>query len=248
MAPTGLGFGVDVGGSGIKAAPVDLAAGAFTAERVRLDTPRPATPAAVTAAVTDLLGDWSGPFGMALPAVVERGVARTAANIDPSWIGTDVAALILQATGQRATVVNDADAAGVAEATYGAAVGRSGLVLALTLGTGIGSALLLDGELIANSELGHLEIDGHVAEHRASDAARKRQELSWADWAARLTTYLRHVHLLLRPELIVLGGGVSRKADRWLHLLDVDVECVPAGLLNDAGIIGAALLAQRAES
>jgi polyphosphate glucokinase len=239
------GFGVDIGGSGIKGAPVDLGEGRFAGERTRIETPRPSTPDAVLHVVKDVLGDWDGPFGLTLPAVVEHGVARTAANIDKAWIGTDVARAVKERTGLTATVVNDADAAGVAEATYGAAKGRSGLVLVLTLGTGIGSALLLDGRLVPNSELGHLELGGHLAESRASDAARSKEDLSWDKWAKRLTAYLRHVHLLLHPELVVLGGGVSKKSDKWLPLLDVDVEVVPAALLNDAGIIGAALLASR---
>ena len=239
------GFGVDIGGSGIKGARVDLAAGAFDGDRTRIETPRPSTPEAVIAVVQDVLGDWDGPFGMTLPAVVQDGVARTAANIDKGWIGTDVAQLARERTGRQVHVVNDADAAGVAEAAYGAARDRAGLVLVLTLGTGIGSALLLDGRLIPNSELGHLELDGHLAESRASDAARSREDLSWKEWAGRLSRYLQHVHLLLHPDLVVLGGGVSKKSEKWLPLVDVDVECVPAGLLNDAGIIGAALLAER---
>lgn len=240
------GFGVDIGGSGIKGARVDLAVGAFDGDRTRIETPQPATPDAVLAVVEQVLGDWDGPLGMTLPAVVQGGVARTAANIDASWIGTDVARLARERTGRPVHVVNDADAAGVAEAAYGAARDRAGLVLVLTLGTGIGSALLVDDALVPNSELGHLELDGHLAESRASDAARSREDLSWKEWAGRLSRYLQHVHLLLRPDLVVLGGGVSKKSEKWLPLLEVDVECVPAALRNDAGIIGAALLASRA--
>lgn len=239
------GFGIDIGGSGIKGAPVDLEKGAFAGERMRIETPQPSTPDAVLAVVKDVLGEWDGPFGMTLPAVVQNGVARTAANIDRGWIGTDVAKAVRDLTGQTAHVVNDADAAGVAEATYGAAKGHQGLVLVLTLGTGIGSALLNKGELVPNTELGHVELDGHVAEHRTSDAARSKEDLSWEKWAKRLSAYLQHLDQLLYPDLIVLGGGVSKKSDRWLHLVEVDVEVVPAALLNDAGIIGAALLASR---
>ena len=244
-----LGFGVDVGGSGIKGAPVDLGRGALAQERVRLVTPQPATPEAVCDVVAQVLEQAqapAGPFGLTLPAVVTSGTARSAANIDPSWIGTDVAALVRERTGRDALVVNDADAAGLAEVRYGAARGVQGTVLVLTLGTGIGSALVRDGRLVPNTELGHLELDGHDAETRASDAARKRDDLSWEQWAQRVQAYLRHVDALLWPDLVVLGGGVSKKADRWLHLLDVRPELRPAELLNDAGIVGAALLAAEA--
>lgn len=245
----GLGFGIDIGGSGVKGAPVDLERGVFCAERVRYDTPQPATPEAVVEVVERVLRDAGAPdgsFGMTLPAVVIGGVAHTAANIDRTWIGADVVGLVEQRTGRRPLVVNDADAAGVAEARHGAAKGVPGTVLVLTLGTGIGSALLLDGRLVPNTELGHLEIDGHDAETRASAAAREREDLSWEHWAHRLQVYLRHVDALLWPDLVVLGGGVSKKADRWLHLLDVRPPVRAAALRNDAGIIGAALLAAEA--
>jgi polyphosphate glucokinase len=249
LTAMGHGFGVDVGGTGIKGAPVDLERGAFAAERVRLRTPQPATPEAVCDAVAQVLdeaGAPDGPFGMTLPAVVMHGVVRTAANIDDAWIGTDVAGLVRERTGRAVTVVNDADAAGLAEARYGAAKGMSGTVLVLTLGTGIGSALLRDGTLVPNTELGHLELEGHVAETRASSVARDRDDLSWEQWAERVSAYLQHVDRLLWPDLVLLGGGVSRKSDKWLHLLDVRPEVRTAELLNDAGVIGAALLAAEA--
>lgn len=242
-------FGVDIGGSGVKGATVDLDRGVFAAERIRVPTPQPATPDAVVAVVAEVLeraGAPAGPFGLTVPAVVTRGVARTAANIDPSWIGTDVAALVHERTARRAFVVNDADAAAVAESRFGAARGVAGTVLLLTLGTGIGSALLVDGRLVPNTELGHLELDGVVAEQAASDAARERENLSWTQWAARLQRYLRHVDRLIWPDLVVIGGGVSKRADKWLPLLDVRPEVRPAQLRNDAGIIGAAVLAARA--
>ncbi|MCW2621861.1 MAG: polyphosphate glucokinase [Frankiales bacterium] len=240
---TRTGFGIDIGGSGIKGAPVDLGEGRFSAERIRIETPQPATPSAVLAVVQQVLGEHEGPYGVTLPAVVQAGVARSAANIHRTWIGFDAAAALTELTGRRPYVVNDADAAGVAEARMGAARDVAGIVLVLTLGTGIGSALLQDGVLVPNTELGHLELDGHLAEKRAGDAARKADGLDWEQWAGRLTAYLRHLDLLFHPDLIVLGGGVSKKADKFLRYVDVDVEVRKAGLLNDAGIIGAALLA-----
>lgn len=196
----------------------------------------------VVAQVLGEVGNHGG-YGLTLPAVVTGGVARSAANIDPSWIGIDAAALAEQRTGRRPVVVNDADAAGVAEARFGAAKDEPGTVLVLTLGTGIGSALLLDGALLPNTELGHLELDGHDAEKRAAADVRTRHELTWEQWAQRLEHYLRHVHMLLWPDLVVIGGGVSKRAEKWLPLLDVPMRVVPAELQNDAGIIGAALLA-----
>ena len=240
-------FGIDVGGSGIKGAPVDLETGRLARARERVPTPQPSTPDAVVAAIAELLGEAApGRVGVTLPSVVVDGTALTAANIDPSWVGTDVRALLRAATGREAVVVNDADAAGLAEVRFGAARDVAGTVLVVTLGTGIGSALFRDGALVPNTELGHLELDGAEAEARASDAARKREDLSWADWAARVQRYLAHVDLLLRPDLVVLGGGVSKKAEHWLHLLDVRPPLVPAALKNDAGIVGAALLAAEA--
>ena len=256
---TGLsttGIGIDVGGSGIKGAPVDLAGGRFAAERRREPTPKPATPDAVAAVVAEIaagiLADLpdddarSVPLGITFPAVIQDGVARTAANVDPAWVGTDAAALFAEATGRDRRgvhVVNDADAAGVAEARFGAARDVRGVVLLATLGTGIGTALMVDGVLVPNSELGHLEVDGHDAETRASDAARERDDLGWHAWANRLTTYFRAVEALLWPDLIVVGGGVSKKHEKFLHLIDVRTPLVPAALLNQAGIIGAAVLA-----
>ncbi len=237
-------FGIDVGGSGIKGAPVDTATGELVRERERIPTPKPSTPQAVAATVAELLREVPpGRIGVTLPSVVVDGTALTAANIDPSWIGTDVRALLHETTGREALVVNDADAAGLAEVRFGAARGVTGTVLVLTFGTGIGSALFRDGLLVPNTELGHLELDGSDAEVRASDAARKREDLSWHAWAERVQRYLGHVDLLLRPDLVVMGGGVSKKAEHWLHLLDLRPPLVPAGLKNEAGIVGAALLA-----
>jgi polyphosphate glucokinase len=242
----GTAMGVDIGGSGIKGAPVDLQTGELRADRVRLPTPQPATPEAVAKTVAEVTRsfDWTGPLGCTVPAVVQHGVARSAANIDTSWIGTDVVGLVAASTGAGPVLaVNDADAAGVAEVAYGAARGREGVILVVTLGTGIGSALVVDGVLVPNTELGHLELDGKDAEKRAADSAREREDLSWKEWGKRLQRYFAHLEALFSPDLFVVGGGVSKKSEKFLPLLDLQAEIVPAGLLNNAGIAGAALLA-----
>ena len=248
MTATGAGlpFGIDFGGSGIKGAPVDIVRGEFATDRVRIDTPDPSTPEAVAEVFAALLGRFpasAGPVGVTVPGVVVRGVVHSAANIDKHWIGEDADRLFTDKTGRDVHVVNDADAAGLAEVRYGAAKGRRGLVIVTTLGTGIGSALVYDGVLVLNSELGHLEIDGHDAEKRAAASAREREDLSWKDWAQRLTTYYRKLEDLFSPELFVVGGGVSKKADKFLPLLDLETEIIPAQLRNAAGIVGAALYA-----
>jgi polyphosphate glucokinase len=241
-------FGVDFGGSGIKGAPVDLATGRFARDRVRIETPSKATPDRVADVVEELLGlshaEPGAAVGITVPGVVRHGVVHSAANIDKSWIGVDAEKLFAARLGRPVTVINDADAAGLAEATYGAAAGQPGLVIVTTLGTGIGSALVHDGVLVPNSELGHLEIDGHDAESRAANGAREREDLSWKEWAARLTTYYRTLELLFSPDLFVVGGGVSKHAAKFLPLVDVETPMVPATLMNTAGIVGAALLAQ----
>lgn len=240
-------LGVDFGGSGIKAAPVDLERGDFAADRVRIETPQPSTPDAVAAVLAELVGsfddDGDGPVGVTVPGVVRDGVVSTAANIDQSWIGVDAAALFARAAGRPVFAVNDADAAGLAESRFGAARGQRGLVIVTTLGTGIGSALLLDGVLVPNSELGHLEVEGHHAESWAANSAREDEDLDWEEWAERLTTYYRTVERLLTPDLFVVGGGVSKHADRFLPMVRIDTPIVPAVLRNKAGIVGAALYA-----
>ncbi|MGZ4457368.1 MAG: polyphosphate--glucose phosphotransferase [Nocardioides sp.] len=241
-----LPFGIDFGGTGIKGAPVDLQRGDFAADRERRTTPHPATPEAVAEVFAEVLArfpDSQGPVGVTVPGVVRHGVVHSAANIDHAWIGTDADALFTHATGRDVHVVNDADAAGLAEVRYGAARGRGGLVIVTTLGTGIGSALVHDGVLVPNSELGHLEVDGHPAEKRAANSAREAEDLSWEQWAHRLTRYYRELEKLFSPDLFVVGGGVSKKADEFLPLLDLDTEIVPATLRNKAGIVGAALYA-----
>jgi len=239
-----ISFGIDIGGSGMKAAPVDLSDGELTAERYKIPTPRPATPAAMADVVAQLVAHfrWTGPVGVTFPAVVRRGVTLSAANVDKSWIGTDADAIFTKVVGNEVHVINDADAAGLAEMRYGAGRGRNGVVLVLTFGTGIGSGLFVNGVLVPNTELGHLEIDGHDAEHRAAASARDREKLSWTEWAERVEHYLRTVVMLFSPDLIIVGGGASRKADRWLPEIDVDTEVVPAALTNEAGIVGAAIL------
>ena len=248
MPTTHHPLGIDIGGSGIKGAPVDLAKGEFAQDRLRVDTPKVSSPTAVADIVAQIathfvadIGD--SPVGVTLPAVVTNGVVRSAANIDPAWIGTDARKLLSDRLGRAVTVVNDADAAGVGELHFGAARNARGLVLMTTLGTGIGSALLYDGVLVPNSELGHLEIDGHDAEHRAASSVKDDKGLSWQEWAERLQRYYSHVEDLLWPDLIVVGGGVSRKADKFLPLLHLRAPIVAAQLQNSAGIIGAAWLA-----
>jgi polyphosphate glucokinase len=246
MSSTAQPFGIDFGGTGIKGAPVDLEAGDFAAERVRVRTPEKSTPENVLTVFVDLLAqfpDCTGVVGVTVPGVVRHGVVLSAANIDKSWVGADADKLLTDATGREVHVVNDADAAGLAEVRYGAARGRSGLVIVTTLGTGIGSALVHDGVLVPNAELGHLEIDGHDAESRAANSAREREDLSWEHWAKRLTTYYRTLEKLFSPELFVVGGGVSKESEKFLPLLDLDTEIVPATLRNRAGVVGAALYA-----
>jgi polyphosphate glucokinase len=241
-------FGVDIGGTGIKGAPVDLGRGGLAQERHKIPTPRPATPRSVIAGVAEVVTHfgWSGPLGVTFPGVVVDGVTRTAANVDSGWIGVDARKLISERLGLPVVVMNDADAAGVAEMTFGAGRGRMGTTLLLTLGTGIGSALFVDGRLVPNTELGHLELHGHDAEKRASVKAREDEDLSWEHWANRLQKYLAHVEMLFSPDLFVIGGGVSRKADKFLPLIrGISAEIVPAELQNNAGIVGAAMAAAK---
>jgi polyphosphate glucokinase len=237
-------LGIDVGGSGIKAAPVDLETGKRVVKRKRIPTPRPSTPQAVYAVIDELVAhfEWKGPVGFALPSVVRSGVAYTAANIDDSWIGTDAGAELSQRLGLPVAVLNDADAAGIAENVLGAARDLSGVVLLLTLGTGIGSALFTDGVLVPNTELGHLEFKGADAESYA--AARVVNDgLPEREWAARLSEYLTHIERVLPPDHFILGGGISKNFDQYSDLFDTRATITPARFRNRAGIIGAALAA-----
>lgn len=241
--------GVDIGGTGVKAAAVDVSAGQLVTDRQRLDTPHPATPASVTGVVTELVSavatgvDPDAPVGCTLPSVITGGVVRTAANIDEGWLGDRAADRFSDALGRQVLVLNDADAAGLAEVRFGAGKDVLGTVLVLTLGTGIGSALFHDGSLVPNTELGHLEFHGRSAERYAAASVRERKKLSWKEWAGRLDEYLRHVELLLRPDLFVLGGGVSKRPEKFVPRLHVEAPVVPAALGNAAGIVGAALAA-----
>ncbi|MEU4061525.1 polyphosphate--glucose phosphotransferase [Streptomyces wedmorensis] len=244
-------FGVDIGGSGIKGAPVDLERGALAEERHKVLTPQPATPDGVAGCVAEVVAHfgWTGPVGVTFPGVVTGSTIRTAANVDKSWIGVDAGSLIGERLGGLpVTVLNDADAAGIAEMTFGAGRGRKGTVILLTLGTGIGSALFTDGRLVPNTELGHLELKGHDAETRASTKAKEDEDLTWEHWATRrLRKYLAHVEMLFSPELFIIGGGVSRKADKFLPLIEgIRAEIVPAELRNNAGIVGAAMATRTA--
>jgi polyphosphate glucokinase len=242
---TTTAFGVDIGGSGIKGAIVDLDKGDLATERVKYLTPNPSTPEAVAEVVARLVKEagWSGDLGATFPAVIKNGVAKSAANVDKSWIGTDVDKVFTDITQCDVTVLNDADAAGIAEARFGAAKGVGGVVILLTFGTGIGSALLLDGQLVPNTELGHIEIDGADAEKKASSAAKDNEGLSYKQWAKRVQKYLSHVEKLFTPDLFVVGGGVSKNSEKWVPLLDLNTPIKPAQLLNNAGIVGAAMAA-----
>jgi len=243
-------LGIDIGGTGIKAAPVDLAAGHFTAERLKLPTPRPAEPAAVAEVIGQLVQHfgWDGPIGITFPGVVMSGTIRTAPNLHPEWVGVDAGAFLGAAAGSPATVLNDADAAGLAEMRFGAGKNKRGTVLIITLGTGIGSALFYEGVLVPNTEFGHIEVHGHDAERRASERAREEEHLGWGKWAGRVDTYLDRLEALLSPDLIIIGGGVSSKSDKFLPRLSLRAPVVPASLHNDAGIVGAAMAAAARKS
>jgi polyphosphate glucokinase len=238
-------YGIDIGGSGIKGAIVDTRTGQLRTPRVRILTPRPSTPHNVADVVVELLSKagWTGRVGATFPAVIKNGVALSAANVDESWIGTDVDAVFSKATGLEVTVLNDADAAGLAEVRFGAAKGVPGVVILLTFGTGIGSGLFIDGRLVPNTELGHLELDGHDAESRAAASVKDKQKMSYKQWAKRVQAYMAHVEKLFSPDLFIVGGGVSKDADRWVPQLRLNTPVRPAQLLNNAGIVGAAMAA-----
>ncbi len=240
-------LGVDIGGSGIKGAIVDTVTGQLVSERHRIDTPQPATPEAVAAVLAQLVlhFDWSGPVGCGFPAAIQHGVARTASNIAKSFIGTNIDQLFSDATNCACYNVNDADAAGMAEMSFGEGAGRPGVVLLVTIGTGLGTAVFTDGQLLPNTELGHLYLDnGMEAERYASDAARKIEDLGWKSWGNRFNNYLCMMEKLFWPDLIILGGGASKKFDKFKEQLKLETPVKPAAFLNQAGIVGAALYAK----
>jgi polyphosphate glucokinase len=238
-------LGIDVGGSGIKGAPVDTETGRLLADRLRIKTPSGAEPKDVAAVATEIVEhfDWHGPVGFGFPAAVKHGIAKTAANISHKWIGVNADDLFTQATRCPCTVHNDADVAGLAEVRFGAGRGQPGLVIMVTLGTGIGTAIIFDGRLVPNSELGHIEIEGKEGEDIAADSARQEEKMSWKKYAKHLNRYLSRLEALFWPDLFILGGGISKEHDKFVPRLEVEAPVVPAQLLNEAGIVGAALMA-----
>ncbi|MCB0061105.1 MAG: ROK family protein [Caldilineaceae bacterium] len=238
-------LGIDIGGSGIKGAIVDVEKGEFITERHRIETPQPSTPEAMAGVIKEIVQhfDYNGPVGCTFPGVVQHGVIHTAANVDKSWVEVSAEELFQQITGMPVHILNDADAAGVAEMHFGAGRDRQGVVIMLTFGTGIGSAIFTDGHLVPNTEFGHMKIRGKDAEHRASARIREDEELSWKRWSKRVNEFLQIMDFLFSPDLFIIGGGVSKKFDKYASYLDVKAELVPAQLRNDAGIIGAAMAA-----
>ncbi len=238
-------LGIDFGGSGIKGAIVDTQTGRLVTERHRIATPQPATPAMVADTILQLVShfNYSGPVGCGFPALINNGVAMTASNIDASWVGINAETLFSEVTGMPVFVVNDADAAGIGELRFGAGNGAPGVVLLLTIGTGIGSALLNDGVLLPSTEFGHIEFKGDIAERYCSDAAREREEMSWEKWGKRFNKYLVYMEKLFSPSLFIIGGGVSKKMELFRNKITVKAPVVPATLRNQAGIIGAACYA-----
>jgi polyphosphate glucokinase len=239
-------LGIDVGGSGIKGAPVDTETGKLLGERVRIKTPKRAEPEPVVEVVAEIAKsfDWKGPIGIGFPAPIKTGITMMAANVSEKWVGTNADDLFTKVTGCDCTMINDADAAGLAEMKFGAGVGQPGTVIMVTLGTGIGSAIFYRGVLLPNTEFGHLEVQGQDAESRASDAARQRDELSWKKYAKRLNLFLASMERLFWPDLFIVGGGISKVSEKYIPLLDIETPIVPAQLLNEAGIVGAALAAR----
>ncbi|OFJ55383.1 polyphosphate--glucose phosphotransferase [Mycolicibacterium grossiae] len=241
------GFGVDVGGSGVKGGIVDLTTGELVGERFKLATPQPATPDAVAKTVAAVVREfgWTGKLGVTYPGVVTNGIVRTAANVDKGWIGTNAREVIsAELDGQAVTVLNDADAAGLAEEKFGAGRDNSGVIVLLTFGTGIGSAVIHDGKLLPNTEFGHLEVGGKEAEHRAASSVKERKDWSYERWSEEVTKVLVAVENAIWPDLFIAGGGISRKADKWIPLLKNRTPVVAATLLNTAGIVGAAMAAE----
>ena len=238
-------LGIDIGGSGIKGAPVDLSTGMLTDDRLRIETPRPADPDGVARTVAEVAKKFplDGPVGITFPGVVKGGVTRTAANVDQAWVGTDAVQLFSQALGRPATVLNDADAAGLAEEKFGAGKDNTGVIVLLTFGTGIGSAVIHNGVLLPNTEFGHLEVGGKEAEHRAASSVKENKGWSYERWTEEVTRVLVAIENAIWPDLFIAGGGISRKADKWVPLLKNRTPVVAAALQNTAGIVGAAMAA-----
>lgn len=239
-------LGIDIGGSGIKGAPVDLKTGKLLAERIRIKTPKGAKPVPVAEVVAEIASafDWKKEIGIGFPAPIKHGVAMMAANVSQKWVGVNADELFTSVTGCPCRVGNDADVAGMAEMAFGAGKGQMGSVIMLTLGTGIGSAIYYNGHLIPNTEFGHLQMDGKDAEHRASAAVREREKLSWKKYAKRLNAYLNEMEKLFWPDLFIIGGGISKDHEKFLPLLKLQARIVPAQFQNEAGIVGAALFSQ----
>ncbi|WP_432463833.1 MULTISPECIES: polyphosphate--glucose phosphotransferase [unclassified Agarivorans] len=238
-------LGVDIGGTGIKAAIVDSKTGQLISQRHRITTPQPATPQAVAACMKQMVAffNWQGPIGCGFPATVHHGVAQTASNIDQSWIGTNVESLFTEYTDCPCYVLNDADAAGMAEMAFGAGIQHRGVVLVVTVGTGIGSAVFVNGQLLPNTELGHLILNHQVAEHYISARVRETEDLSWKKWGKRFDLYLQRLAFLMSPDCFIIGGGASKKFEKYSAQLTVKAEVLPAQGLNQAGIVGAAMYA-----
>ncbi len=238
-------LGIDIGASGIKGAVVDIRSGTLLNERIRLETPDPATPEAIAETFRELVRrhEWKGLIGCGFPAIVKKGIAHSAANISKEWIGKNVVETLSLACGCPVEVLNDADAAGLAEMQFGLGKGKMGTLLLITIGSGLGSALFLDGKLVPNTEFGHIYLNKQVAEHYASNNARKREDLSWEEWGMRFNEYLMNVGRVLNPDLILLGGGTSKRFDKYEPYITIDVPVIPASLLNAAGTIGAAVYA-----
>jgi polyphosphate glucokinase len=240
-------LGIDIGGSGVKGALVNIESGELITDRLRFDTPQPSKPKAVIDVVKQIVKhfDYKGPLGVGFPAIVIQGVTRSAANVDDGWINYPAAKKIAEATGCRVTVRNDADVAAMAEVKFGAGRGHMGTVMVFTLGTGIGSAMFVDGKLVPNTELGHVYLPGHKkdAEYYATDRIRKEKGLGWQKWGKRLNIYFNFIESLFSPDLVIIGGGVSKKHQKFMPYIDIQAQVVPAALRNEAGIVGAALTA-----
>lgn len=238
-------LGIDVGGSGIKGAPVNIETGELTEERFRIPTPKPATPEAVADTIKEIVDHfgWSGKVGVGFPAAILNGVVKTAANIDKSWIGVQINSFLSEKTNCDVYVGNDADVAGLAEIKFGGGKGQKGVVILLTVGTGVGTVLFVDGKLLPNTELGHLEFKGSTIEEYAADSVRKKEDLSWKHWGKRFNKVLCYFEDMFYPDMIIIGGGISKKIDKFQNQIKIQTKLIPAQLLNEAGIIGAAIFA-----